>query len=356
MSNRDHEKHVAPLDGLRGWAALMVAVNHYSNAFSFHPDLLGRGAGSVGVMLFFMLSGFLMAWLYMDQPLTGVTLRAYVLRRFARVYPLFFLTASLALVLVLAGVPDKLMPIKGIHDVATYVRQILLVDPGRGVLWTIRVEIIFYAAFVGIWFFHRLVRRRRWITVAVLAVLVVWLRYTDQVAGIRFLEVSPVFLLGTILGIVLATPRGTDRNAGVTTVMAVLAVLSLPLVYPAAWQALTGRESDPWHSDLLAVQVAVLVAFAVRDRHWLAAFLGSRAMRWMGKVSYSVYLLHMFVIYAVVAGFGRQVDNGLGLPAFAVLTLLVAGLSNRFVERPLQRYALSVGARAARGSERVGTQ
>ena len=64
-SNPDHQR-LPVLDGLRGLAAYIVVVSHVTNATALGSGLLGFGAGQIGVMLFFVLSGFLMGSLYLD--------------------------------------------------------------------------------------------------------------------------------------------------------------------------------------------------------------------------------------------------------------------------------------------------
>ena len=84
---------IAQLDGLRGLAALIVVVSHYSNETLLWGGVLGKGGGQTGVMLFFLLSGFLMAHLHLGEAFTARNVGRYALRRIARVYPLFLIAA-----------------------------------------------------------------------------------------------------------------------------------------------------------------------------------------------------------------------------------------------------------------------
>ena len=84
---------IKPLHGLRGAAALTVVVGHIHYA---------QTAPSLGVLLFFLISGFLMGRLYLETPPTRENLTNYALARVARVYPLF------ALVIIGTGVFNAL--------------------------------------------------------------------------------------------------------------------------------------------------------------------------------------------------------------------------------------------------------
>ena len=69
------------LNTLRGIAALVVLVGHYSNRAQLWDAVLGTRAPQLGVMLFFLLSAFLMTVLYLDRPPTAPALRGYASAR-----------------------------------------------------------------------------------------------------------------------------------------------------------------------------------------------------------------------------------------------------------------------------------
>jgi peptidoglycan/LPS O-acetylase OafA/YrhL len=58
---------IRKLNSLRGLAALIVLVSHYSNESGLLGRALGIGAGQFGVMIFFPLSSFLISYLYLDR-------------------------------------------------------------------------------------------------------------------------------------------------------------------------------------------------------------------------------------------------------------------------------------------------
>ena len=81
------------LNTLRGLAALIVLVGHYSNKARLWDALLGTRAPQLGVMLFFLLSAFLMTVLYLDREPTKQAMRGYAMARIARVLPRFAVRA-----------------------------------------------------------------------------------------------------------------------------------------------------------------------------------------------------------------------------------------------------------------------
>ena len=94
------------LDGIRGFAALIVVISHSANA-GFLPNLLGHGLGQMGVALFYALSGFLMAHLYLHRPFDAAAIRQFALRRAARVLPLFYAVILMACLLYTSDAADE---------------------------------------------------------------------------------------------------------------------------------------------------------------------------------------------------------------------------------------------------------
>ena len=95
---------IRKLNTLPGIAALIVVVSHYSNETDILHGVLGNGAGQFGVMLFFILSGFLMSYLYLNKKLDVENVRYYAVARIARVIPLFVLVVLLSYLLQAVGI------------------------------------------------------------------------------------------------------------------------------------------------------------------------------------------------------------------------------------------------------------
>jgi len=291
-------------------------------------------------MLFFMLSGFLMAYLHIDQDFDRATVRTYAVRRCARVYPMFVIAAALL------PLRDILLGGAGVQRSAIvlfYVRQITLLDPGVSIFWTIRVEIIFYAVFVAIWFLHGRLGSRL-ATVSLLLAAEAVLSASGFTYGGGFPGTARYFLFGVISALLFqAAPR--PRRMFISA-LALLAFVALPCSFPQVAKAWTGADIDPWHSNIVAAYYVALFSLLLRDRGWLQAFLASPPARWLGRNSYSVYLLHSLVIAGVFAIVGHRASHLISGGAVLLGTLVIAGLSHAYVERPLQFLALRLGSPA----------
>ncbi|MXP28657.1 acyltransferase family protein [Porphyrobacter algicida] len=121
---------IKPLHGLRGIAALTVVFGHYGIVTS---------TPSLGVVLFFILSGFLIGKLYVERPFNTKEVSSYVVARFARIYPLF------ALVVVGTGVLNMAFPSAEVFYLEPdQIVPHLLLFGSNMTIWTICAEFQFY--------------------------------------------------------------------------------------------------------------------------------------------------------------------------------------------------------------------
>lgn len=121
-------------NSIRAIAVMIVVLSHYSNESGMWGGYLGQGAGQLGVMLFFLLSYFLMAHLYFDSPPTIENIKKFAVARIARVLPLFLfviLVPYFIYQLPLSGVQPYFYHIP---DAATLISHLLLLS-GTSVLW-----------------------------------------------------------------------------------------------------------------------------------------------------------------------------------------------------------------------------
>lgn len=326
---------IRKLNALRGIAALVVVVAHFSGATGWLGGYPGKGAGQLGVMVFFVLSGFLMAYLYFERSLDVAGLQRYVVARLARVIPLFAAVVLLSALLPRLGVRGVL------YDLATkdiFAAHVLLLL-GKSILWTIPTELHFYASFVVFWW---LAGRSRLAVVAAAVGVLTWSLVSDtpRIRGelgslpydLRLPQVIPYFLSGMLLGMLyrrFEVPRSMQRSAYS------LVVLAVPLLYPLVFEKLFGFRHGLWNDPLVLLAVTTIFAvvlFAVpNDALVLANPLGD----FLGQISYSLYLLHVPVMWAI----GKlDLPDTVRFMLFLVLSIALAATVFRFFERPAQTF------------------
>ena len=340
---------VAPLDGLRGLALLAVLAYHVSPSTA-------RG-GFLGVETFFVLSGYLLASLLLDEHArTGaIDVMAYAARRVRRIAPA--LLALLAGLLVLGPVlapddahrlgADIVSALSGlanwhlIAEQSSYFERVGRPSFVRH-LWSVAVEVQFYALcpFVMAW----VVRQRRTTAVRALAAgvavsataMAVLYRSGDPSRAYYGTDARVGALLaGVLLAVVLdgARRRGPPgpvprwAAAAGPAALAVLGVLYLAaddrarLSYPLAFLAAQ------------AATAAVIVA-ALRPGP-VAQLLGHRRLRWLGRRSYGIYLWHWPVVVLLRPGIDVDWPPVVAGAVGIALAVALGALSYGLVERPL---------------------
>jgi exopolysaccharide production protein ExoZ len=149
---RDNGSKLIAIQYLRAVAAASVVLFHASTAlFERKGALIHFQVGTYGVDMFFVISGFIMAY---TARTASVSPRDFVVRRAIRIVPVYFLLTTLTYVLALA-LPERFSTASG--DIPTYVTSIFFIphfnpllhyiQPLLGQGWTLNAEIFFYLLF-----------------------------------------------------------------------------------------------------------------------------------------------------------------------------------------------------------------
>ncbi|WP_378147698.1 acyltransferase family protein [Cnuibacter sp. UC19_7] len=325
------------LDGLRGVAIILVLLRHLA------PSTFG-GGGFVGVQLFFVLSGFLITSLLIDERMaTGrVSFRAFYARRALRLLPaLYTLLAIYSIAaLVLTGTGDLSKWLPWVAAAAVYLTPFagllgIPEAPGLNPLWTLAVEEIFYVFWpIALLLLLRAASRNvaLWVTGgAVVAFAAVrWITYLGF--GSDIYETPTTWIDALLIGCLLAqlwTYKLLPHLRGLW----VLPFAAVILIAVTLWSG--AKEHAFTYGPLLTVLAAVgavSIWSATDQSAGLARLLRTRVLRWFGTRSYGLYLWNgVFLLQEPVRG------NFLTLGGALIASLVLAELSYRFVERPALR-------------------
>lgn len=356
-------------DSLRGLAALTVCLFHIWGstrlAYAAKGDAgafnaLGSGEFwvghlSSGLYVFFVLSGYLigrpfLATILRDAP--APDLRKYARNRFLRIVPAFW--AVWTVILVIWGfhggsIKDVLGVYAGFQDLVD--RRVS--DPQFVQGWTIGAELLFYltlpiAAAGIVWALTRF-RLPRWptvataITLAFAGGLMIRAANTD---GVKYLQFYPAVAFAFVPGLALAAIelryakswRGAAWGKGLAwgLLAATFAIYAgFVAVKPDSVMGITISE--------IAVAVPLVAAALVLQwttgRNW--AFFSNPVAVWLGSRSYSFYLWHVAVIYAL-RDVWTQPDStrtamAVALPLVLIVTSVMSEITFRLIERPALR-------------------
>jgi peptidoglycan/LPS O-acetylase OafA/YrhL len=367
------------LDGLRAIAALGVLTFHVW-LYRVGPPPGARTTvkdhllfqGNLGLICFFVLSGYLLYRAFARAALTGerADLGGYAVRRVARIVPAYYAcVAGCLLLFAIVGYSDTLPPSGGIPLFAVFgenfsMSTLMKIDP---VMWTLCVEAAFYVVLPLLGLVAFLLGPRRigyqaLLLAALVAVTAGWnqvvhARDLGPIASKSLLAYIGHFALGMLVALWIERrrlARGAAHSIG-PRATAALMVAGVALI---SWNAYV---YESWAGDSFsrvvlaklptALGFALVVAAAAGGSGPAVAWLRARPLVAVGIVSYGIYLWHLPLILVV-----RQLGllPAALLPRFALvlaLALALATLSWKLLERPLIQRAGS-RRRRARGALR----
>lgn len=357
---RPTDRRLFGLDVLRGVAVLMVLAAHVPlpEAFAHGPGGRVFRLGVYGVVLFFVLSGFLISGLlYAEQGRTGrVGVRRFWLRRGFKIWPAYYAAYGVAFVLTLALAvragesvgPKFIEAVPNVLFLQTYVWP----ETRWDMSWSLAVEEHFYLALPLVLVLAG-VRRLPWVCLAgcVAGPVLRALAGDPELAKIQTHTRADALCYGVLLGYAYHFHRDRLTAWARRWRWPLLAFGPAALVVPFVW-----GYSESWGMragglTLLAVASAgvVAVAAAVPDAGqfargpvgWVARGLG-----WIGVYSYTIYLAQAATLPLVWAGgdvLNRLVARLTGFAldirgvAFVALTIVWGVVLSRVVERPFLR-------------------
>lgn len=335
---------IPALDGLRAVAAFVVLLSHFSNATGFLDYSVGKGAGQVGVILFFALSGFLMCYVTDAVEPNPANILEFWRRRVARVLPLYVFIVLAAYLLAKQTFAGESLKVYDVND-ANLLQHLLLLR-GVNVLWTIPIEICFYVLFPLIWYLRHRLKSDAALSVILLAVFMVWdssreFLWTRMDTEIRFLEVvlrGHFFLLGILAYLAFRRMPPLKPN-GLWLVL----MLLLPLNYRNIIGLFVEGAYQPWAEPGTFIWVT-LVLFATARSSWAEWALGNPVLRYLGRISYSIYLTHMFVLQ-YMRRFYTLDKSPVSLLILVGLVIGLSSLTYFLVEKPCRAVLNRIGRR-----------
>ena len=337
--------HRPALDGLRALAVLAVVAVHYAGEHRW----LVRGGG-LGVNAFFVLSGFLITRLMLEE-LAGhrrVDIASFYRRRFARLAPAFVL--FVVAVLLVEGTTDIYgdsgSVLRGAVTSTLYIHNWAGVagwsDPAFGITWSLAVEEQFYLVWPAVFIVTAGRFGRRgivWVSggIALVAATETAFRsiVLDHSAEVLKLGTDSNGLIGLMAGCWLAAVVDLDVDERHQRLLRVAFIPAASLVVVSVLVLDGSSDVMPRGGTLLFSALMVVVVLAVVSGAVRPGPLGWPVLQWIGRASYGIYLFHLLALraaYEVVPG-DPLVARLLGI----VLTLAVCAASLRWVERPLRR-------------------
>ena len=339
----EKQKHYGFLDALRGLASLWVVLNHIHDfvpqTLTEMPGIIRVGIveyGGLGVQVFFTISGFVIAYSLRNVRMNAPQFKNFVARRFVRLTPPYYAAVVLTFVVNFVSTRVKheswTSPTLGrwfAH--ALYLPDLLKMEMINGVHWTLYIEVQFYLLFaVILWLLAAVVVRSQLAAQVLMALLgcaaLVYPLFDLRQGRERyFFPYCFAFVLGVFIQWFVSKRLNAITFYGYFALMAV------------AWAI---------HGDSLigaGFVSGILIwasTFGDRSERWLS----QRPLRFLGKISYSLYLTHISVMASVyylgdrVLGHSKIVEIGLVFAEVGA-AILVGAIVQRLFEDPAVRWS-----------------
>lgn len=369
MRTTSGPKHIAGLDLIRFGAAMLVVAHHFGwavwggqRAFPVTYEWLGAYTwfGFVGVEIFFVLSGFVIAYSAANS-----TASLFLVNRVKRLYPAAWICATITL-LVVAGTHSLGLKLAGTPigtDLARkYLDSLALFPFGPwidGVYWTLAVESIFYAlvfVLLATRRFHLLVRivtaAGALNTLCFALLFAVEHRHLTETSALysvatfykaRFIVIlalghhASLFAIGVLLWACSTKGVTALRVAGILLCGAGAAME----VRVRSLGVAAGHPNWSWHTPLFVWLAALLlIILSIRENQLIHDSLrpfGLRIARSLGLLTYPLYLVHEVAGFAILRCLTEFLPDLAALVIVVLIAIATAYVINRFLERPLQK-------------------
>jgi exopolysaccharide production protein ExoZ len=326
---------------MRGYAVFLVFLVHHHtifgsylqpDSFLFHVSRFLHTIGNSGVDLFFVLSGYL---IYGHLARSAPPYRSFIGRRIRRIYPTFLVVFGCYVLLSYLLPAYSKLP-KGAVEQAVYLTANLLLLPGIfriepliTVAWSLSYEFLFY---LSIPLILMLTGMRRWAPCWRLALLIALI--LAHCVGYQ-LHVAPhVRLTLFVAGMVayeLVASGWAQKTISVVVERGLLALYALMLIslgflrFGESGTALHPVVPAVW-SALLSFTLCTLVTCAVAFDGVVRRVFSGAALRWLGNISYSYFLVHGLALNGL-AFLVRTIFPGAGPSAALFLALFAISLA-----------------------------
>ncbi len=336
-----HKEFSAPLHGLRGIAVLYVVVSHLGYAGLFLLPIAHYGIGKIGVWIFFSLSAFLLTThLYRNLHYTPSKISAileYSIHRVFRIYPLY------VLVLFTHAILGEITNVE-------FFKHLLLIQ-GKGELWAIPVEFQYYLIIPVIVISAFYIPKKNvslFLVATIFAPLYYGIMHPESVFSnelIIFSKLTP-FILGSALALLLYKNMSPSMNDTLSAnflipIVCLVGLIAVTVIYRSVDIGTLPNSYAPWLSIAIGGMVVAFINLALQPNN-IAKFLRARPLVFFGEISFSIYLLHIFVIRFVTTYFSGLPDI---IKAWLSLGLciLLSFVSYRVIESPGIRVGKIIG-------------
>jgi peptidoglycan/LPS O-acetylase OafA/YrhL len=295
------------IDGLRGVAAISVVFFHLSGNLQaelalLFPDFLNLAFsyGYLGVPVFFVISGFVISLSIGSHAITKGYFGGFVLRRSIRLDPTYWVSIIIALLLLLIkeyyiGEPIDFPSMSNILFHMFYLQDVFSINPKISVIyWTLCLEVQLYLFYIlSLWLAQKLTAKQSnssnnlhciiILLIGLVSLLADYQLITIPISGL-FLSSWHYFLMGVLVS---NTVRKLPNSGTILLVWLILEVTFQSSIFIKAYS--------------IAGILSCIAIYILWRNEMLNKSLTSRPFQFLGKISYTLYLLHPDIGWKVIS-------------------------------------------------------
>lgn len=348
-------KRLLYIDALRGLAVFLVVWQHATEVFwGYLPNQEVSGAliakiahlfdfGRVGVVIFFCISGYVIPFSLKEN--SSFPLKNFLISRFFRLYPIYWLSIPFGYFATYYLWNKDFSHFDWVANI-TMLPELLKAQPAMGLYWSLQIEIFFYFLCAFLFYLGQLHRKN---IKGVLSILfsIMFFFNIDKYFSLLFGNINFFENFKFTAGFISMMFFGSlVREYGDKKTYAGLAFISL---YCIGWLVLfpgkglfTILKLNEVNRDLISFYISHSLGIFIFLICTTTLPIKSNLMAYLGKISYSMYLFHPFVIFTSVwillslMGVSNKLNLHIGLSLLLVLsiTLFISSLFHRFIELP----------------------
>jgi peptidoglycan/LPS O-acetylase OafA/YrhL len=348
-------QELAPLTSFRFFCALVIFFYHMHLFFHWQVSflLLGRLVtyGSLFMTAFFVLSGFILSYAFKDANffLGDGQMKQYFYKRFARIYPAFFVVhlLSFGLIVHLSGIKVALLSLVSLLMLTAWMPEVLDLWLNAA-MWSLSAEAFFYVLFPWLHYVFKFgVRTYYWLALMAYLLCVLPGMMHLFLGPISSVYVSPLFRLGAfILGMITYQFYERHHTEHQDYSLYLLALLFVFIAGVGLLSCVFVPDYitcfDGFVAPIFCGMIYLLACLSVTHNTILYQVLASRWLCYLGRISYAFYLTQLLTLKLCGVFLFHLFPGHAHINCILLLAcnLLLAMALYHGVERPCRRYFL----------------
>jgi peptidoglycan/LPS O-acetylase OafA/YrhL len=350
-------KFIPEIDGLRFLAIICVVILHLRSYLIKHSNFQGQSSdfhflkslflrGDIGVSLFFIISGFILAIPFANFYILNqnkVNIKNYFLRRLTRLEPpyiivmtalLFFYVYAVKSISLFDGILRFLSSVFYVHNFIYPDQRPFL----NGVAWSLEIEVQFYilAPIIAYLFLIKETKLRRGLMIALIFISLLFNFFILNFKFISIINFFHFFLVGFLLADLYISKSFLFKKTKLDYLIATFLLISIFIFRTANFETTFQK----FIFELVRL-ICVFLLYYYIIFHKIFKFFSHKIITNIGGMCYSIYLLHVPIIIVfgkIILKFSFSNNNFINISIYSILIiviiLFISSMFFLFVERP----------------------